>query len=132
MKWILFLGLVCFPSLLFAGFPRKVDNSIVVFQNSGDQAVGISVSVSAVTPTHVYDPTDNGVDDREVLLQNTSTSVYIYCSTSSTGFTVSSGPRFALPPAPTGFTTNGTFDIWCLSASGTIEVIGSAEFNGKD
>lgn len=136
MKWVLFLGLVCFPSFISAGFPRKADFSIPVFQHSGDSAQGISVAVGTTTKVNVYEAGATGVVDREVLLQNSSETYLVYCSTSATGFTATTGSRFILPKFPTGFTTNGNFDIWCLTepsaGSGTVEINGLIEYNLND
>lgn len=70
---------------------------------------------------------------REILLQNTDTTFYVYCGTHS-AVTASSGPRWALPPAPAALTTNANSSIYCIGASGagSIEILGSIEYDSKD
>ncbi len=75
------------------------------------------------------------VRDREIFLQNQSATYYIFCST-YTPVSATSGNRFALPPAPTGITTNGDYSINCIAdpaiGASTIEVIGIIERDSKD
>lgn len=127
--WLSFLLIGVLSSLAYA-WPRLGAGAQAVTQNSGNKTRGISVTVSSTTATQVY----TGVEyHREVLLQNTDSSYYVFCGTHS-AVIASSGPRWMLPPKPTGFTTNATSSIYCIgeAGAGQIEIIGSAEYDYKD
>lgn len=130
--WVSLLVIGVFANPLRA-WPRLGSAANIVTQNAGDKANGISVTITTGTATLVY----SGVaKHREVLLQNTNSTYYVYCGTFSAVTTLAGSPHWILPPKPTGFTTNGTYSIYCLSeaAAGatSIEIIGSAEFDSKD
>lgn len=135
IKNVFFIFIIFTPVVLFSA-GVKTDFSIYTSQQSGDTGVPFSVTVSTSQITHLYDPTDSGLVDREILFQNVSEDYVIVCSTSSTGFTFTSGNRFLLPKFPTGFTTNGVYDVWCLAdpaAGGSgVEVVGVVENDSKD
>jgi hypothetical protein len=136
MKSILITILSLMALSIAYPYGRSGDLADPSFLTTGDQAICFSVSVDTSTPVLVYDSNSTGKWDREVLLQNTSSTYDIYCSTSGTGFTATSGPRFLLPKNPSGFTTNNRGDIWCLVESGagstTIDVVGIIEYSLKD
>lgn len=132
---IAFLSIALFYSIAYP-YGRSGDLADPSFLTTGDMAEGISVSVGTTTPVLVYDSNNTGKWDREILLQNTSTSYDIYCSTSNSGFTATSGPRWLLPKNPTAYWSNTRSDIWCLaepSAGSTeIDVVGEVNFDSRD
>lgn len=105
------------------------------FLTTGDSAVAFSVTVDSSAPVLVYDSNSTGKWDREILIQNTSTSYDIYCGTFS-AMSASSGPRFLLPKNPSSLTTNVRADFYCIAepsaGATTIDVIGLIEFSTKD
>ena len=105
------------------------------FLTTGDNAVCFSVAVDTSTPVLVYDSNSTGKWDREILIQNFSSTYEIMCGTHS-GVSFSSGPRFLLPLNPTAFSTNGRYDIWCIlnpdAGSSSVEVGGVIEWDSKD
>lgn len=124
------IGVISLSSSNSYSWPRLGQGANIVMQNSGDKASGISVTVSSTSATQVYSTQNK---HREILLQNTSSSYYVYCGTFS-AVNASSGPRWMLPPKPTGFTTNGYYSIYCIGEpdATSIEIIGSAEYDSKD
>lgn len=112
-------------------WPRLGAAANLVTQNSGDKTQGISVTLSSTSATIVYTGTPR---HREVFLENTDSTFKVHCGTFS-AVTASAGtPRWILPPSLIGFTTNATSSIWCIgeAGSGSIEVVGSYEFDSKD
>lgn len=107
-----------------------------MFQNAGDTNRGISVTVSTSAAVRLYTSDSR---DREIMLQNPSTSYFIFVATYAFTST-SSGPRATIPRATTErygeFVTNATADIWGLleSAAGSVtqEVLGWAEKDSRD
>lgn len=135
-KFIIICALILLPRVIF-GYGRSGDLADPSFLTTGNEAVCISVSVGTTTPVITYSSTNTGYWDREILLQNTSTDYDVYCSTSNSGWTASSGKRFLLPKNPSGFWTNGRYDIYCLAESsaggGTpVEIVGVVEYSKKD
>lgn len=129
----LFLFFILSAPFYLYSWPRLSGGATIVTQNSGDRAGGLSVTVSTVSATLIY----TGVPyHREVLIQNTSTNYYVVCGTFSTVMDTAGMPRWLLPPKPTGFTTNGTYSIYCVAESSaganTIELLGSYEYDNKD
>jgi hypothetical protein len=132
ITWIA-IFLIGVSANLLRAWPRLGSAANIVTQNAGDKAKGISVTISTNSATLVY----TGVNYyREVLLQNTSDDYYIHCGTFSAVTATAGSPRWLLPPRPTGFTTNGTYSIYCIvdpaAGSTTIEINGSIEFDDKD
>lgn len=112
-------------------WPRLGAAANLVTQNSGDKTQGISVSLSSTAAKIVYTGTPR---HREVFLENTDTTYKVHCGTFSTVSATSGIPRWILPANNIGFTTNATSSIWCIgeAGSGSIEVVGSYEFDSKD
>jgi hypothetical protein len=114
-------------------WPRLGSAANIVTQNAGDKARGLSVTVGTTTVVQVITATPYY---REILLQNVSTGYYIHCGTFSAVNATAGTPRWLLPPKPSGFTTNGTFSIYCIlepaAGSETVEINGSIEFDDKD
>lgn len=130
--WLSFLliGVASSLSSRIEAWPRLGQGAQAVTQNSGNKTKGISVTVSSTSVTQVY----SGVEyHREVFLQNTDSTYYIFCGTHSL-VSATSGPRWMLPPKPTAFTTNATSSIYCISEAGSssIEILGSQEYDYKD
>lgn len=130
--WLSFLligALSKLPSLVEA-WPRLGAGAQAVTQNSGDRTSGISVMVDDVSATQVYSANPK---HREILLQNTDSTYYVYCGTSS-AVVATSGPRWLLPPKPAALTTNANSSIYCVAESGgsSIEILGSIEYDSKD
>ena len=102
------------------------------FLNAGDTAIGLSVTISSTSATQVYSITTTSVVDREILIQNTDNDFEVFCGTHSS-VSASSGNRFFLP-VNGSFTSNGTYNIWCIGAAGagSIEMLGVIEYDSKD
>lgn len=114
-------------------WPRFGQNAQLVTPNAGNKAKCFSVTLTTASATQLFTASDNY---REILLQNTDSTYYVHCSTFSGFAATSTTPRFLLPPKPTGFTTNGNYNIYCIAepsaGSTTIEVLGLIEFNVPD
>lgn len=112
-------------------WPRLGQGANITFQNSGNRASGISVTVSSTSATQVYSSNEN---HREILLQNTSESYSIHCGTFSAVTATSGIKRWILPKFPTAFATNGYYSIYCIVEPGgsSVEIVGSAEYDSKD
>ncbi len=131
IRYLLTLFLIIGAPFYLYGWPRLGQGAHAVTQNSGDKVAGISVTVSSTSATNVY----LGVaKHREVLLQNTDSTYYVHCGSFSAVTATSGVPRWLLPPKPTGFTTNATGNIYCIGepGAGSIEILGSYEFDQKD
>lgn len=100
-----------------------------VFINTGTNATGISVTVSSTTPSLVYSA---DLNDREILLQNTSSTFTVWIGT-STGFTATSGPRMKLR-ASQDVTTDCTTNLYVIvdTAGTATEITGWVEYDPKD
>lgn len=109
---------------------RLGNGATVVTQNSGDRTSGISVTIDAISATQVYSANPK---DREILLQNTDSTYYVYCGTFS-AVTATTGKRWILPPKPAALTTNANSSVYCIAESGasSIEILGSVEYDSKD
>jgi len=136
MRTIILMIVLGIISAVAYPYGRSGDLADPTFITTGDNAVCFSVTVDTSSPVQVYDSNSTGKWDREILIQNTSSTYDMYCSTSSTGFTASSGNRFLLPKNPSGFTTNGRYDIYCIletsAGSGTADVTGVIEYDSRD
>lgn len=123
-----------FCSAIVYSYGRSGDLADPSFLTTGDEALCFSVSVDTSTPVLVYDSNSTGKWDREILLQNTSSDYDIWCGTFSA--VSSTSDRFLLPKKPSGFTTNGRYDIYCIvepsAGSTTIDVTGVVEFDSRD
>jgi len=130
-KLLIILGLILIiPALLWAK-PKIGYGVHAQYTNTGDSAQGVSVDVGTTTVVKVY---TSDADHREIALQNV-TGFDLYCSTSSSGFSATTGPRWTVP-ANTSFITHCTQDMHCIyesaAGAGTQELIGRIEFDSKD
>lgn len=124
---VFFLNLSPFSSL--NAWSRLGQSADIVFINTGTKATGISVSVNTTSPTLVYSADNN---DREILLQNTSSTFAVWIGT-STSFTATTGPRMKLRPSQ-DVTTDCTTNLYVIVDTGgsTTEMTGWVEFDPKD
>lgn len=130
--WLPFLLIGAISSLpvILRAWPRLGSAANIVTQNSGDKTAGISVTIDGISAVQVY---STNPKHREILLQNTDSTYYVYCATYS-AITATSGFRWLLPPKPAALTTNANSSIYCIAdpAASSIEILGSIEFDSKD
>ena len=131
---ITLMGLLITPLIVFS-YGRSGNLADPSFLTTGDEAIPFSVSISTASAVLVYNSSNSGFWDREILLQNTSLDYDVYCGTASTTL-ASSGPRFLLPKNPVGFTTNVHTDIYCIleetAGSNSVDIVGVVEYSTKD
>ena len=132
--FVLLFMLLAAP-IIVSSYGRSGDLADPSFLTTGNEAIAFSVEVDTASAVLVYDSSNSGYWDREILLQNTSTDYDIYCGTASTTL-AGSGPRFLLPKNPAGFTSQVHTDFYCVleesAGSNTVDVVGVIEFCTKD
>jgi hypothetical protein len=123
MRRTLALVILLTPSLAFA-WPRLGRNSEPIFQDSGSNTLYFTATVTAASAVKVY---DSNTDDREIVIQNTSSSYAVYIGSSSS-VAAASGPRLKIPTNGT-YTTHNNGTIWAIAESGgSAEILGSVEY----
>lgn len=138
-RLLLFVVLtVSFVTISYA-WPRLGRGSSPTFHDTGNAAIGFSVAIGTTTKVQLYSVSysplnSSDIRDREIMVQQ-NTSFNLYCSTSSTGWTASSGNRWVVYSSQT-FVTSGLSNMWCLfepgAGSGTKEVIGRISYDLRD
>lgn len=129
-KKLLFFLFALLPFTAHAWFRLGV-GATPTFLNTGETAQGISVTISSVTASLLYLGNRN---DREILLQNSSSLYSIYIGTFSS-VKYNSGPRVKIP-ANSSFVTDNTNSLYGIvdstAGASTVEVLGWVEYDLKD
>lgn len=126
-KSLILIAFLSYPVVAMAR-PRIGVGVAPTYTDNGDRAHGFSVNVTSGTAKLVYSGSDA---DRETMFQNTDATYKVYCGTFST-VSATTGNRWLLR-ASGDYTTNGTYNVYCVAesglGSGTIELLGNSEYN---
>lgn len=138
-KLFIAIAMVGLLSGIANAWPRYSYTTQPQFANTGDTAQGLFVLIDTGTPKAVYTTiqspiTTKFVRDRQISIQNYN-SFNVYCGTSTSVFTYTTGARWIIQSSTT-FTTQNTSSIFCTvdpaAGAGNFPIVGRIEYDSKD